>query len=119
MTQSITSFYGTLVGLTASKKAVRISDITEKPKSQDYVFDKDTYWPLSMIRISVINKKKSLFKFEVPSWIWDNKVEEEGIKEFQGMSVNQFAQLGLLFADDNNNEVSEQIMDRNDEGLEF
>lgn len=119
MTQSITSFYGTLVGLTASKKAVRISDITDEPNTEQWVFNKDTYWPLSMIRISVINKDKKYFKFEVPSWIWDNKVEEEGIKQFEGMSVNQFAQLGLLFADDNNNEVSKQIMDRNDEGLDF
>ena len=119
MTQSITSFYGTLVGLTASKKAVRISDITEKPKTKDYVFDKDTYWPLSMIRLSVINKNKRHFKFEVPTWIWDNKVEEEGIKQFEGMTLNSFDQLGLVFNHDNYNEVSEQIMDRNDEGLDF
>lgn len=119
MSQSISSFYGTLVGLTASKKAVQVKDITETANTQDYVFNKDTYWPLSMLRISVINKDKKYFKFEVPTWIWENKVQEEGIKEFEGMSINQFAQLGLLFADDNNNEVTEKIMDRNDEGLAF
>lgn len=118
MSQSIQTFYGTLVQVTASKKAVQVRNITEDPHGNKMIFDKDTYWAISMLRIAVINKEDKYFKFEVPSWIWDNKVEEEGIKEFEGMSLDQFSQFGLLFADDNYNELKENPVNRLDEGLE-
>ena len=118
MSQSIQTFYGTLVQVTASKKAVQVRNITEDPHGKKMVFDKDTYWAISMLRIAVINKEDKYFKFEVPAWIWENKVEEEGIKEFEGMSLDQFSQFGLLFADDNYNEVNETPVNRMDEGLE-
>lgn len=118
MSQSIKTFYGTLVQVTASKKAVQVRNITEDPHGKQLVFDKDTYWAISMLRIAVVNKEDKYFKFEVPEWIWTNKVEEEGIKEFDGMTLDQFSQFGLLFADDNYNELIEKPVNRLDEGLE-
>ena len=118
MTTSTKTFYGTLVQVTASKKAVQVQNITEEANSTKLVFDKDTYWAISMIRIAVINKDKKYFKFEVPEWIWTNKVEEEGIKEFEGMTLDQFSQFGILFESDNYNELPKQAVSRLDEGLE-
>lgn len=118
MSQSTQTFYGTLVQVTASKKAVQVRNITEDANGKKFVFDKDTYWAISMLRIAVINKEKQYFKFEVPAWIWDNKVEEEGVKEFEGMTLDQFSQFGLLFADDNYNEQPAKAVSRLDEGLE-